>query len=155
METVSCHNSVAGHRIATIFCTCHDSTAVVPCTKFCSDHCIRIEVRVKRYFHRIWIAMEKTLVKRAPERVLTAFISPPHSGRGLGGNKPISSVPLLSRFSPLPKHLQPMECHVYIWQVSPQFSCGDTHQIWKWFEEFTRYICQIKNFFNGKLTNWV
>ena len=57
-------NSVAGHQIATNFCTCHDSTAVVPCTKFCSDHCIRIEMRVKRNFHRIWIAMEKPLLKR-------------------------------------------------------------------------------------------
>ena len=38
--------------------------AVVPCTKFCSDHCIRIEVRVKQNFHRIWIATEKPLVKR-------------------------------------------------------------------------------------------
>ena len=66
MEISPCHNSVAGHQIATNFCTCHDSTAVVPCTKFCSNHCIRIEVRVKRNFHRIWIAMEKPLVKRGP-----------------------------------------------------------------------------------------
>ena len=66
METSPCHNSVAGHQIATHFCTCHDSTAVVPCTKFCSDHCIRIEVRANRNSHRIWIAMEKPLVKRAP-----------------------------------------------------------------------------------------
>ena len=66
METSPCHNSVAGHQIATNFCTCHDSTAVMPCDKFCSNHCIRIEVRVKRNFHRIWIAMEKPLVKRAP-----------------------------------------------------------------------------------------
>ena len=66
METSPWHNSVAGHQIATNFCTCHDSTAVVPCAKFCSDHCIRIEVRVKWNFHRIWIAMEKPLVKRAP-----------------------------------------------------------------------------------------
>ena len=65
METSPCHNSVAGHQIATFFCTCHDSTAVVPCTKFCNDHCIRIEVRVKRNFHRIWMRW-KNLVKRAP-----------------------------------------------------------------------------------------
>ena len=65
-ENFPCHNSVAGHKIATNFCTCHDSTAVVPCTKLCSDHCIRIEVRVKRNFNQIWIAMEKSLVKRAP-----------------------------------------------------------------------------------------
>ena len=55
---------VIGHQIATNFCTCHDSTAVVPCTKFCSDHCIRIEVRANRNFHRIWIVMEKLFVKR-------------------------------------------------------------------------------------------
>ena len=72
METSLCHNSVARHQIATNFCTCHDSTAVVPCTKFCSDHCIRIEVSMKRNFHRIWIAMEKPLVKRAP--VYSVFI---------------------------------------------------------------------------------
>ena len=66
METSPCCNSVAGHQIATNVCTCHDSTAVVPCTTFCSDHCIRIEMRVKRNFHRIWIVMEKPLVKRGP-----------------------------------------------------------------------------------------
>ena len=66
MEIWPCNNSVAGHQIATNFCTWHDSTAVVPCTKFYSDHCIRIEVRVERNFHRIWIAMEKPLVKRGP-----------------------------------------------------------------------------------------
>ena len=44
MESSSCCNSVVGHQIATIFCTCHDSTAVVPCTKFCSDHSIRLEI---------------------------------------------------------------------------------------------------------------
>ena len=67
MEISPCHNSIAGHQIATNFCTCHDSTAVVPCAKFCSDHCIRIEMRANRNSHRIWIAMEKPLVKRAPE----------------------------------------------------------------------------------------
>ena len=75
METSPCHNSVAGHRIATNPCTCHDSTAVVPCIKFCSDHCIRIEIRVKRNFHQIWIAIEKSLVKRGPvQETLTLFV---------------------------------------------------------------------------------
>ena len=75
METSPCHNSVAGHRIVTNPCTCHDSTAVVPCTKFCSDHCIRIEIRVKRNFHLIWIAIEKSLVKRGPvQETLTLFV---------------------------------------------------------------------------------
>ena len=68
MESSPCCNSVTGHQIATNFGTCHDSTAVVPCTKFCSDHCIEIEMRVKPNFHRIWIAMEKPLVKRGPGR---------------------------------------------------------------------------------------
>ena len=58
-ETTPCCNSVNGHQIASNFCTCHDITAFVPCTKFCSDHYIRTEVRVKRNFHRIWIAMEQ------------------------------------------------------------------------------------------------
>ena len=36
------------HQIATNICTCHDSTAVVTCAKFCCDHFIRIEVRELR-----------------------------------------------------------------------------------------------------------
>ena len=68
MENSPRCNSIAGHQIATNFCTCHDSTAVVPCTKWCSDHCIRIEVRVKQNFHRIWIAMEKPLEKPGTDR---------------------------------------------------------------------------------------
>ena len=64
MDTSPCSNPVVIHQIATKFCTCNDSTAVVSCTKCCKDHCIRIEVRVKWNFHRIWIAMEKPLVKR-------------------------------------------------------------------------------------------
>ena len=47
VKTSPCHSSVAAHQIAKIFCTCHDSTAVVPFTKFCCDRCIKIEVRVK------------------------------------------------------------------------------------------------------------
>ena len=66
MENSPRHNSVAGHQITTNFLTFHYSTAVVPCTDFCSDHGIRAEVRVKRIFHWIWIAMEKPLVKRCP-----------------------------------------------------------------------------------------
>ena len=44
----------------------HIPRHIVPCTTFCSNHFVRIEVRVKRNFHRIWIATEKTLVKRGP-----------------------------------------------------------------------------------------
>ena len=73
MESLPCCNSVIAHQIATNFCTCHDSTAVVTCTKFCGDHCIRIEVKANRNSHRIWIAMEKTLVKRDPGKI--AFLN--------------------------------------------------------------------------------
>ena len=69
IETLPCCNSVACHQIATNFCTCNNSTAVVPCTNFFSDHCIRIEVRGKPNFHRIWVAMEKTLVKQGLGRL--------------------------------------------------------------------------------------
>ena len=69
-------------------------------------------------------------------------------------------VGLLSRFPPfrsfpnfsaLSKHTLDIEYHVYIWQVSPQLSCGDTCQIWKWFKESNRYFCKIENFANGEI----
>ena len=55
--------SVAGHQIATIFCTRHDSTAVVSCAKFGSDHKFMLEyqigiIDVSRYCEgqcRLWI----------------------------------------------------------------------------------------------------
>ena len=34
LENMPCCNSITGHSIATNFCTCHDSTTVVPCAKF-------------------------------------------------------------------------------------------------------------------------
>ena len=82
METSSWCHSNAGHEIATNFCTCHDNTAVVPCTKFCSYLHIRIEVRVKQNFNRIWIAMENPLVKRGPGRntLTLVVLRPEHSG---------------------------------------------------------------------------
>ena len=67
---------------------------------------------------------------------------------------------LLSRFPPfryfpnfsaLSKHTLDIEYHVYIWQVSPQLSCGDTCQIWKWFKESNRYFWKIENFANGEI----
>ena len=47
--------------------------------------------------------------------------------QGWGVTKPISSVPIVSA---LRIHTLAIEYHVYIWQVSPQLSCGDTCQIW-------------------------
>ena len=62
METSPC-NSIAGHQIVTM--CAHSRTAQLSCTvqNLC-DHCIRIEVRVRKNFHRIGIAIEKPLVKR-------------------------------------------------------------------------------------------
>ena len=34
----------SGYQIATIFCTCHDSIAVMACAKFCGNHLIKIRV---------------------------------------------------------------------------------------------------------------
>ena len=38
------------------------------------------------------------------------------------------------KFSALSKHTLTIKYNVHIWQVSPQLSCGDTCQIWTWFE---------------------
>ena len=38
------------------------------------------------------------------------------------------------KFSSLSKRTLDLEYHIYIWQVSPQLSCGDTCQIEMWFK---------------------
>ena len=67
---------------------------------------------------------------------------------------------LLSRFPPLryfpifsapPKCMLAIEYNVYIWQVSPQLSCGDSCQIWMRFKECNRYFCVIENFAYGEI----
>ena len=54
-------------------------------------------------------------------------------------------------FSSLSKHTLAVKYSVYIWQVSPQLSCGDTCQIWMWFEESNMYFCKIENFGYGEI----
>ena len=54
-------------------------------------------------------------------------------------------------FSSLSKHTLDIEYHVCIWQVSPQLSCGDTCQIWKWFKESNRHFCQVENLAYGEI----
>ena len=66
MKISPCCISSAAHHIATNFRTCHDSTDIVPCTKFCSDHFVRIEVRMKQNSHRIWILDGKTVTETGP-----------------------------------------------------------------------------------------
>ena len=55
------------------------------------------------------------------------------------------------KFSALSKHTLTVRYRVYIWQVSPQLSCGDTCQIWMWFEESNMYFCEIENFAYGEI----
>ena len=54
-------------------------------------------------------------------------------------------------FPQLSKHTLAVEYHFYIWQVSPQLSCGETCQIWMWFKESNRYFFKIKKKANGAL----
>ena len=67
---------------------------------------------------------------------------------------------LLSQFSPfryfpnfwaMLRQTLAIEYHVFIWKVSPQLSCGDTCQIWMWFEESNMYFCHIENFAYGEI----
>ena len=57
-------------------------------------------------------------------------------------------------FAALSKHTLAIVYHVYIWQVSPQLSCGDTCQIWMQFEESHMYFCHIENFPYGEINKW-
>ena len=65
-----CCNSAPDDQIASNFCTCHNSTAVVACAKFCSNHFIKNWMRAKQNFHRIWIMMELSWLVWSPECVL-------------------------------------------------------------------------------------
>ena len=66
MEISFSSYSTTDDHIATKYGTCHDSPAVVPCAKYCSDHFISILMRAKWNFHHIWNVMEKLLVKWSP-----------------------------------------------------------------------------------------
>ena len=50
------------------------------------------------------------------------------------------------KFSAFAKRTLTVRYRVYIWQVSPQLSCGGTCQIWMWFKESNIYFCEIENF---------
>ena len=66
MEISFCSHPNTNKVIATIFGTWHDSWAVVACAKFCCDMVISNWIRAKWNVHRIWIVMEKSLMKWAP-----------------------------------------------------------------------------------------
>ena len=63
MEDSYCCNSINDQQVATNFCTCHDSTAVMACAKICSNHFIRNYISTKWKFHQIWIVAEKSRLK--------------------------------------------------------------------------------------------
>ena len=58
------------------------------------------------------------------------------------------------KFSSLSKHTLTVEYRVYIRQVSPQLSCGETCQILMWFKESNMYFCEIENFAYGEINEW-
>ena len=62
-------NSTAEYRIVIKFCTCHDSTAVLPCAKFHSDQFVSTWMNAEWTFHRIWITMEKSFVKSVTDPI--------------------------------------------------------------------------------------
>ena len=68
MEISFCSHPNNNIVIATIFGTWHDSWAVVVCAKFCRDMITSNWIKAKWNFHRIWIVMEKSLVKWVPDQ---------------------------------------------------------------------------------------
>ena len=46
------------------------------------------------------------------------------------------------------------KCHVHIWQMSLQLSCGDICQIWKWFENSNMCFCKMEWFPNREINEW-
>ena len=59
--------------IATKFCTCHDSIAVMVYAKYYSN--VMTLIDEKCYFHRIWILIVKPLVKQAPACLIPSSLT--------------------------------------------------------------------------------
>ena len=66
MEISFCSHPSTNKVIATKFGTWHDSWAFVACAKFCCDMINCNWIRTAWIFDRIWIVMEKSLVKWVP-----------------------------------------------------------------------------------------
>ena len=62
-------NSIVGYHITTKFCTCHDSTAVMPCAKFDNNHPTTILMRAELNSQWIWITMAKSFVAKNVESI--------------------------------------------------------------------------------------
>ena len=67
MEISFCSHPSTNKVIATEFGTWYDSWAVVACAKFWCDMINCNWIRAKWIFHRIWIVIEKSLVKWVPD----------------------------------------------------------------------------------------
>ena len=66
MEVPFCSHPNLDALIATKFCTCHDSTAVVTCAKICSNLMGSDRITAQEISHCIWILSAKSSVKWAP-----------------------------------------------------------------------------------------
>ena len=77
------------------------------------------------------------------------YFGTPQQNLGLGLLSQFPPFRYFPKFSSLSKHTLTVKYGVHIWQVSPQLSCGDTFQIWMWFEESNMYFCEIENFAYG------
>ena len=75
----------------------------------------------------------------------------PHQGWGLLSRFP----PFLyfANFSTSPKYMLAIGYPIHICQVLSQLSCGDTCQIWMWFEACNKYFWRSKILLTEKLTN--
>ena len=87
--------------------------------------------------------------------VLTAFVGHVSVGQHLGWGLLSQFPPFLyfPKFSALSKNAFAIEYHVYIWQVSPQLSCGGTCQIQMWFDNLRCTFDRSKILLTEKLTN--
>ena len=71
-----------------------------------------------------------------------------------GGLSQFSLFYYFSRFSELSKHQLIIKYQIHIWQVLLQLGCGDTCQIWMWFDELTCTFAWLKLSLMEKWTNW-
>ena len=72
-EILFCCNSIPFHQIATMFCTCHDSYAVMACAQFCSHYFITCWLKTK--FSDKFELWRKILVKWVPHLFHLRFIA--------------------------------------------------------------------------------
>ena len=72
-------------------------------------------------------------------------------GQGWGLLSQFSPFRYFPNFSELWNHTLAIEYHVYIWQVSPQLSCGGVCQIWMWLKAFNMYFGKFEYFVYGEI----